>query len=74
MYGLIRRFVEEGERSALFTSSDPEEVQALADRVLILVRGQIVAELRGHEIESRRMLELAHGHASDPGPKERKHG
>jgi ribose transport system ATP-binding protein len=75
MYELIRSFVSDEGRAALFTSSDPEEVEALADRVLVLVRGQIVAELRGHEINAKAMLGLAHG-SSDPETQasgERKH-
>jgi ribose transport system ATP-binding protein len=72
MYELIRKFVDQEGRSALFTSSDPEEVRALADRVLILLRGRIVAELRGEEINSRRMLELAHGSADAIEPTEGK--
>jgi ribose transport system ATP-binding protein len=72
MYELIRKFVDQEGRSALFTSSDPEEVQALADRVLILLRGRIVAELRGEQINARRMLELAHGSAAATEPTEGK--
>jgi ribose transport system ATP-binding protein len=61
LYELVRRFAAEAGRAVLFTSSDPEEVEALADRVLVLVRGGIVAELRGEDITSERMLDLAHG-------------
>ena len=45
----------------LFTSSDPEEVEALADRAVVLARGRIVAELRGDDIASKNLLDLAHG-------------
>lgn len=62
LYDLIRRFAAaESSRAVLFTSSDPEEVEALADRVLVLVRGNIVAELQGEEVTAERMLDLAHG-------------
>jgi ribose transport system ATP-binding protein len=61
LYELVRNFAGESDRAVLFTSSDPEEVEALADRVLVLVRGHLVAELTGEEIASERMLDLAHG-------------
>jgi ribose transport system ATP-binding protein len=61
LYELVRQFAQEAENGVVFTSSDPEEVQALADRVLVLVRGEVVAQLRGEEITSEAMLALAHG-------------
>jgi len=61
MYDLIRNFAADGNRSALFTSSDPEEIQGLADRALILFHGKVIAELAGDEFSSRILLDLAHG-------------
>jgi ribose transport system ATP-binding protein len=61
LYELVRSFARGEDRAVLFTSSDPDEVEALADRVLVLVRGRIVAELSGEQITSERMLDLAHG-------------
>lgn len=62
MYDLVRNFVRRpGLRSAvLFTSSDPDEVEALADRAYVLVRGRIAAEFQGDEISGTRLLALAH--------------
>ena len=60
LYQLIRAFVDHPDRGVLFTSSDPEEVEALADRAYVLVRGQITTEVLGDEITSRRLLDLAH--------------
>lgn len=64
LYDLIRRFVQALGRGVLFTSSDPEEVEALADRAVVLARGRVVAELEGGDITARRLLDLAHGSLS----------
>lgn len=61
LYALVRQFARQAGRAVLFTSSDVEEVPALADRVLVLVRGRIVAELDTDEIAGERLLDLAHG-------------
>ncbi len=68
LYDLARQFVARSGRGVLFTSSDPEEVQALADRALVLVRGRIVAQLEGDEIAPETLLDLAHGASPDHGP------
>lgn len=60
LYDLVRRFVQQPGRAVLFTSSDVEEVEALANRVLVLVRGRIVAELQGDDVNAERLLQLAH--------------
>jgi len=61
LYDLARQFAARPGRGVLFTSSDPEEVQALADRALVLARGRIVAELHDDEITPDALLDLAHG-------------
>ena len=68
LYDLARQFVARPGRGVLFTSSDPEEVQALADRALVLVRGRIVAQLERDEITAEALLDLAHGASPDHGP------
>jgi ribose transport system ATP-binding protein len=45
IYDLIRGFVAEEERAVIFISSDMQEVIDVSDRILVLARGQIVAEL-----------------------------
>jgi ribose transport system ATP-binding protein len=40
LYELIRAFAARGDRAVLFASSDPEEIVALADRVVVLVDGR----------------------------------
>ncbi len=54
-------------RAAVVTSSEPEELNQLADRVLVLSRGRIVAELAAAEVSERRLLELSHLHEEE-GP------
>ncbi len=65
LYELVRQFTRRPGRGVLFTSSDPEEIQALADRAFVLARGRIAAELRGDEMTPQALLDLAHGHAAD---------
>ena len=61
VYELVGRLARDEGKAVLFTSSDPEETLMLADRVLVLRRGRIVAEmLRGHYSE-RDLLSMAHG-------------
>jgi len=65
LYALVRQFARRPGRGVLFTSSDPEEVLALADRAVVLVRGRPAAELRGARITAPALLDLAHGHAAE---------
>ena len=60
LYVLVRNLAREG-RAVLFTSSDPEETLALADRILVLRRGRIVAQLARRECDEHLILALAHG-------------
>ena len=48
-----------GGRSVLLASSDLDEVVGLADRVHVVVRGQVVAELAGDDLRHDRVLEAA---------------
>jgi ABC-type sugar transport system ATPase subunit len=60
LYAAIRAIASEQGCGVILTSSDEEEVEAIADRALVLSRGLVVGELRAGEIEGRRMLHLAH--------------
>jgi ribose transport system ATP-binding protein len=60
LYALVRILASEG-KAVMFTSSDPAETLALADRVLVLRRGRIVAELDRRDCDEHRILALAHG-------------
>ncbi len=61
LYELIRHLARDEGKAILFTSSDPEETLALSDRVLVLRRGQIVAELAREACTEQRILAIAHG-------------
>jgi ABC-type sugar transport system ATPase subunit len=61
LYELVRRLAHGDGKSILFTSSDPEETLSLADRVLVLRRGRIVAELEPEGLTEQRILSIAHG-------------
>lgn len=47
-------------RAVVVTSSEPEELVQLADRVIVLGHGRIIAELTGAEVTEERLLEVAH--------------
>jgi len=49
IYAILRRLAHDG-LAILFTSSEIEETQALADRALVLCQGRIAAELTGAEM------------------------
>ena len=51
--------------AAVVTSNDFEELSTIADRVLVLIRGRLVAELRQPDINAPRLAELAF---STPSP------
>jgi ribose transport system ATP-binding protein len=63
LYVLLSRLAKESGIGVLFTSSDPDEVEALGDRAVVLNRGRIVGELRGSEIKQTALLDLAHSQA-----------
>ena len=65
LYALVRDFAESGDRAVLFATSDPDEVVALADRVLVLAHGRPVGIFPSTTGESR-LIELAHADALTP--------
>lgn len=60
IYDLVRQFVAEGERAVMFASNDPEELLLLADRVVVLAEGSIVAIRHAAELDEQSLLALAH--------------
>jgi ribose transport system ATP-binding protein len=60
LYALLSRLAKDLGIGVLFTSSDPDEVEALADRAVVLSRGRVVGELRASEINQTALLDLAH--------------
>lgn len=60
LYGLIRDYAEQPEHAVIFASSDPEEIVALADRVIVLVEGEVVS-IVDPSIGEEKLIALAHG-------------
>ena len=58
IYRLLRELTAEG-LSILFTSSEIEETEILADRVLVLCQGRIAAELTGPAINDAALFSAA---------------
>lgn len=52
----VRKFTDKG-NSAIFVSSELQEMMAVCDRIYILKRGEIINELRHEEIESEEVLQ-----------------
>lgn len=61
LYALVRQLATQDGRAVLFTSSDPEETLALADRIIVLRRGRPVAQMICAEANEYILLGLAHG-------------
>jgi ABC-type sugar transport system ATPase subunit len=60
LYAALRRFVTTGGTAALLASSEPEELLAVADRVIVLARGRISGVLQRTDLDEHTLLELAH--------------
>lgn len=71
LYRLLRSPEVLASRTVVFTTSDPDEAELLADRVLVLNRGRIVAELGARPLDRAAMMRFAH--ASGDGEPARLH-
>lgn len=58
IYELMRQFVADGTRAVIFASSDPDEVVAVATRVLVMSRGEVVA-MRTDRMSESELINLA---------------
>ncbi len=58
IYAILRRLAGEG-LGVIFISSEIEEIQALADRVLVLCQGRIAAEMHGTAMKDDALFEAA---------------
>jgi ribose transport system ATP-binding protein len=56
----LLREAARGKTSIIVVSSDFEELASLCDRVIAMVRGRIVGEVRPPALDSHRLTELAH--------------
>lgn len=61
IYRVVSELARERGVAVLFTSSDPEEVEALADRTLVMRQGEIVAELPRGGFTLEALVSMAHG-------------
>jgi ABC-type sugar transport system ATPase subunit len=60
VYGLIGELADAG-KAVLFISSDLPELAAVADRVVVLREGRVVAELTGDDVSESVILEHCYG-------------
>ncbi len=60
IYAVVRELARHSGCAVLISSSDPEEVVALADRCLVMAAGRIVADLPGRLVTESRLLALTH--------------
>jgi ribose transport system ATP-binding protein len=61
LYAALREATAQSGLGVLLTSSSPEEIVAVADRAVVLHRGQVIKELTHPHISVERLLGLAHG-------------
>jgi ribose transport system ATP-binding protein len=59
IHGFLRAAAQSG-AALLVVSSDFEELVQLCDRVLVMARGRVVADVRADALDSHRLTELAH--------------
>jgi ribose transport system ATP-binding protein len=57
IYTLIREFVKEQGKCVLFISSDIQEILNIADRILVMARGKLVAEVQPAQATKRLIME-----------------
>jgi ribose transport system ATP-binding protein len=59
IYGLIRRFVADGDRAVLFISSDMDEILEVSDRILVMAGGSVVAELDAKSTTKQELMQYS---------------
>lgn len=64
IYTLINRLAKQG-KGIIFVSSDLEETVEMCDRILVMYRGNLVAEYARGDIDSDRLLAVASGASID---------
>ena len=60
IHGLLRELARAG-MAVLMISSDLREILTMSDRILVMHRGRIAAELRGREVTQERIMYYAAG-------------
>lgn len=61
IFEILRKLREEEGKSIIIISSELEEIQAECDRILVMFRGKLQAELRDGEITKNNILDAAFG-------------
>jgi ribose transport system ATP-binding protein len=59
IYGLIRDFVEEKDRAVIFISSDVDEILEVSDRILVMVGGEVAAELDSRTASKQEIMRIS---------------
>ena len=67
LYDALRDLATAG-HAVVLTSSEPDELRQVADRVVVLARGRVVAEVPGAEVSERTLLELSHANDEPAAP------
>jgi len=65
IYRLIDDFVKDGERGVLFISSDLSEILNVTDRIVVMVRGRITAELEPTGLTKQELMSYCLGLKND---------
>lgn len=66
LYSAFESFVQSGDNGVLFTSSEPQELIQIADRVIVLSGGHVAGTLTRTELDEHRLLTLAHAGEARP--------
>jgi ribose transport system ATP-binding protein len=56
IYEIIRKQAKESGMAVIVATSDYEEVVLLADRALVMSRGEVVSELTGNSVEASKLI------------------
>jgi ribose transport system ATP-binding protein len=59
IYELVRRFTGQPNRAVIFVSSDITEILDIADRILVMARSQVVAELDPKETTKQQIMQYS---------------
>ena len=61
IYELVRRFTDQPNRAVVFISSDVAEILEVADRIVVMARSQVVAELDPKETTKQQIMQYSMG-------------
>jgi ribose transport system ATP-binding protein len=68
IYELVRQFTGQPNRAVVFISSDISEILEIADRILVMARSRLVAELNPSETTKQQIMQYSmSGGMSSPG-------